>query len=103
MYTEINLGIALFSHPYHLAHLDMNLEHTQVRHTLIQEVDQILAVPVVTSAPATPTDTQGRREGGDESDAGIRDHDNEMSADDSVDQSVSESVNSGGSEAESEN
>ncbi len=76
--------------------------HTGQGHTDSEDLD-VLAVPVVTFAPATPTDTQGRREGGDESDTGIRDDDNEMSADDSVDQSVLESVNSGGSEAESEN
>ncbi len=76
--------------------------HTGQGHTDSEDPD-VLAVPVVTFAPATPTDTQGRREGGDKSDTGIRDDDNEMSVDDSVDQSVLESVNSGGSEAENEN
>ncbi len=42
LYTGINSDIALFSHPYHLVHLDMNLEHTQVRDTLIQKIPMFL-------------------------------------------------------------
>ncbi|XP_052392086.1 uncharacterized protein LOC127939541 [Carassius gibelio] len=76
--------------------------HIGQAHTDSEDSD-VLPVPVVTFAPATLTDTQGRRAGGDESEIGIRDHVDEMSADDSVEQSVLESMSSGGSEAESEN
>lgn len=67
------------------------------------EDPNLVAVPVVTLAPATLTGTGDRREDEGELDTDIRDQEEVMSADDSVDQSVLESVNSGGSEAESEN
>lgn len=67
------------------------------------EDPNLIAVSVVTVAPATLTDTGGRREDEGELDMDIREYDEVMSADDSVGQSIRESVNSGGSEAESEN
>lgn len=77
-------------------------EHTEQEHT-DSEDPYVLAVPVVTFAPDTQTNTgcRGKDEGG--LDTGIRDHYNEVSADVSVGQSVLGSVNSGESDAESEN
>lgn len=77
-------------------------EHVGQEH-IDSEDTYVLAVPAVTLAPDIHTNTGCRSEDGDELDTGVRDHDNEMSADDSIGQSVIESVNSGGSDAESEN
>lgn len=77
-------------------------EHTEQEPTDSEDSD-FLATPFVRLAPTTHINTRCRGEDEDELDTGIRKHDHEVSADDSVGQSVWWSINSGGSDAESEN
>lgn len=87
MYIGINSNIAPFRHSHYPVELDVDLEGTQKQEHTESDLD-VLVVPMSTRAPATHTNTGCRREDGDELGTGVRDHDDVVSANNSVIQSV---------------